>query len=445
MSAAPDARDPIATLPLPAPWPDGPLVLALSGGLDSLALLHRLAGEPAVRVRGLRALHVNHGLHPDAARWAAQVQAQAAALQVAVDILPVQVRDAGTGLEAAARAARYAAFAGALRPGETLVLAHHQDDQAETVLQRLLRASGAGLAAMAPLRTHAGHALWRPWLDLPRARIHAAAQAASLQWIDDPANADPRHDRSLLRHAVLPLLRQRWPQAGAALARSAQLLAAQSGLLERMVRQAWAACRSADPHVLRVDALRLQPEPLRAELLRHWIGALGLPPLPASGVAQIEAQLLHARADAEARFAWRDAQVLRWRDLLHADTTHAALAPDWSLPWPADDATPRPLPGGARLGLQQPDGRPCAPPVPLRLRTRQGGERIRLPGRAHQHALRDVFQSLGIPPWERQRLPLLLTPDGAVWAVGDLIASADADDWMARHGVRLVRTSNRAD
>ncbi|HEY4528819.1 MAG TPA: tRNA lysidine(34) synthetase TilS, partial [Luteimonas sp.] len=203
------------------------IVVALSGGLDSTVLLHRLAARPELRRRGLRAIHVHHGLHADADAWAGHCGQACAALGVPLRVLRVAVpRDSGFGPEGAARSARQAAFADALDADEVLALAHHLDDQAETFLLRALRASGPdGLAAMRPWRRFGPGWMWRPLLQQPRARIEAWARAHGLAWIEDPANADPAHARSLLRHRVMPLLRSHWPGADAAFARSAAFCA----------------------------------------------------------------------------------------------------------------------------------------------------------------------------------------------------------------------------
>src|SRR3546814_9068898 len=133
-------------------------------------------------------------------------------------------RDSGVGLEAAARAARRRAFAAALRDDEVLALAHHRDDQAETFLLRALRASGPdGLAAMLPWQRFANGWLWRPLPDVPRASLMSPARAHRLRWIDEPSNGDTAHERNLLCHPVLQLLRESWPAANAAAARSAGL------------------------------------------------------------------------------------------------------------------------------------------------------------------------------------------------------------------------------
>lgn len=191
-----------------SPIATAPVCVALSGGMDSMALLHALAAEDTVRARGLRALHVHHGLHAAADDWAAHCLHACDALGVDCRVERVQVDGDGLGREGAARAARHAAFARHLREGEYLALAHHRDDQAETFLLRALRASGVdGLGAMSPLRPFAAGWLWRPWLDVPRSRIERYARACELHWIEDPSNEDASLDRNFLRHHVFPLLR----------------------------------------------------------------------------------------------------------------------------------------------------------------------------------------------------------------------------------------------
>lgn len=413
---------------------DRPLLLGLSGGLDSIVLLHAFAMSDAARHRGLRAIHVHHGLHRDADAWTAHCERACAACAVPLTIVRVDVeRASGDGLEAAARTARHAAFDTALRDDEVLALAHHRDDQAETFLLRALRASGPdGLGAMRPWRRFGRGWLWRPLLDMPRSGLRAYAQQHGLQWIEDPGNADTDHDRNFLRHRVLPLLRERWPHVDAAFARSAVLSAEAAGLMDAEDAAALATARCADPRSLDTDALLALPMARRARVLRRWIGELALPPLPAEGVARIETDLLRAAADAEARFAWSNAVILRWRGLLHAGLRRMPLPQDWQTTW--DGREPLPLPTGGTLALQ---GAPSFD-TPLRVHARRGGERITLPGREHSHALKHVLQDLGVPPWVRERLPLLSDADGAVLAAGDLAYSAGFEAWLRECGARLI-------
>lgn len=422
--------------------PDGDagtgLVVALSGGLDSSVLLHRLAAQPAIRARGLRALHVHHGLHADADAWADHCGAVCAALGVSLDVRRVEVaRDSGLGLEAAARAARREAFTESLAAGEVLVLAHHQDDQAETFLLRALRASGPeGLAAMRPWRRFAGGWMWRPLLDQPRAVLEAWAREHDLAWIEDPSNLDPVHDRGFLRRELMPLLRQRWPGADAAFGRSAALCAGAAEFLAEGDAGGLDALLVADGAGtgLPIHALRALPRARLARLLRAWTAREGLAPLPGSGIDAI-AGLLDAREDGDATYRWADACVRAWGGRLHA-LPLAALEPlpaGWQRDWDGSVPLPLPLPGGGSLALEG----ATAFTAPLRVHARQGGERLRLPGRAHHHALKQLLQEAGVPPWQRARMPLLSSTDGELLAAGDRLLSATLHDWLQARGARL--------
>lgn len=428
------AADPTATLhnALRRTQP-APLLVGLSGGLDSTVLLHALSQDPLVRMHGLRAVHVHHGLQSVADEWATRCAAFCDSLGVALTIVDVEVdRDSGEGLEAAARKARYAAFESVLGEGETLVTAHHRDDQAETFLLRALRGSGPdGLAAMRPWRKFAAGKHLRPLLDTPRSELLAYAGQHGLAWLEDPSNQDLRHDRNFLRQRVLPLLRERWPQADAAFTRSAVLSADAVELLQREDALALAMARTADPRALSVPALLELPAMRRARALRRWIEELGLPPLPGEGVAQIETDLLPARVDARARFEWRDGVIERWRDLLHAQWRREPLPTEWNTEW--NGREPLPLPGGDLLRLEGAESFPSS----LRVFARQGGERIALPGRAHSHTLKNLLQELGVPPWEREALPLLSNGAGELVAIADLAYSAGFDAWLRTAGARL--------
>ncbi|MGN6512292.1 MAG: tRNA lysidine(34) synthetase TilS [Lysobacteraceae bacterium] len=418
---------------------DQPLLVGYSGGLDSTVLLHALAATPAVRVRGLRALHVHHGLHPDADAWAAHCERACAALGVPLAVARVHVGGRGEG---PARDARHAAFAAHLRAGEVLALAHHRDDQAETFLLRALRCSGVdGLGAMRRWRPFAHAALWRPLLDVPRAALRDYATLHRLRWIEDPSNADTTPDRNFLRHAVLPLLRQRWPHTEAALARSAALQAEAAALLDAEDAALLAVADAGGGHTLDLRVLRAWPAARRARVLRRWLARLGLPPLPAHGLAAVERELLPARADADARFAWAGAELRKWRACLHADWRRPPLPAGWEAEW--DGRAPLALPTGDRLALlpgpSRDDGSiACGFDPPLRAGARRGGERIRLPGRTHSHALKHVLQEQGVPPWTRERLPLLRDTAGRLLAAGDVACDAEFAGWLQVRGLRLA-------
>jgi len=415
--------------PIAAP---APVLVGFSGGLDSMVLLHLLAQDPAQRAHGLRAIHVHHGLQAAAADWATHCQRQCEAWQVPLHVAHVRVdSNAGNGPEAAARAARHAAFAEHLQPGEWLALAHHQDDQAETFLLRALRGSGIdGLAAMHERRAFAAGQLWRPLLHVPRTMLQAHARLHRLHWIEDPSNTDDAFDRNYLRNTVMPLLARRWPEAASMLARSAALASEASNLLHAQDQQALLACIDDDGSVS-VTALQALPPPACARVLRLWVQQRGLPPLPGNGVARIGHDLLGAAHDQQAAFRWQQARIVRWRDRLHAI---GDALPHWPAGWQAqwDGHAPLSLPDGGSLELH---GAPAFD-TPVQVRQRSGGERIHLPGRSHTHLLKHCLQEAALPPWLRPHLPLLC--DGEqVLAAGDRIVSATLHRWLQERGAHL--------
>lgn len=423
----------MSSAPVLSPRVNAPVCVALSGGMDSMALLHALAEDADVRANGLRALHVHHGMQRDADDWAAHCLRACEALGVDITVEQVDVRgDSGLGREGAAREARQAAFARQLLDGEHLALAHHQDDQAETFLLRALRASGVdGLGAMAPLRPLAHGWLWRPWLDVPRAAIATFARSRGLGWIEDPTNVDTSLDRVFLRRDVLPLLRARWPHADDALATSARHARAAAMLLVDDDRRLLSTCAVERADTLSIAALKALSPMRRARVLRAWVDTLGFPSIPAATAARVDTELLDARPDSDARVEWRDASIRSWGGVLRASRDASAIAADVDIGW--DGTSPVGIPGGGQIALDPPH---VLPPG-VRIRAREGGERIRLPGRAHHHALKHVLQELRVPPWTRERLPLLVRDD-EVLAAGDLALSGDLVDLLARYGARLV-------
>ena len=407
---------------------DRHFLVGFSGGLDSTVLLHAMARAHPGRVR---AIHVHHGLHPDANAWARHCEAVCAAQGVPLQLAHVDVVDVDAGPEAAARAARHAAFSKALGADEALLLAHHRDDQAETFLLRALRGSGPdGLAAMRPLRRFDTGWLWRPLLALPRVALHAYAGACELDWIEDSSNADASLDRNYLRNRVMPLLRERWPAADAAFGKAAEL--------QRQAVQLLAthdAGHGFDPRAypLRLTSLRALPDAARARAFRAWCVAQGLPSPPARAVEWLGIELANAPGDRAAECRWEAVRLLRWRDELHIDDGIAALPADFVVDW--DGQRPLVMPNGLRWTMESASGFF----EPLQVRARRGGERIRLPGRTHRHDLKRALQAADVPPWQRDAWPLLVDADGSVLAAGDL-HSGPLDAWLKQHDARLVLT-----
>ena len=299
--------------------PQGPLAVAFSGGMDSSVLLHALARSPVARARGLRAIHVDHGLHADSENWATHCREIVTRLDMPLQVISVRVdRAAGTGLEDAARRARHAAFAGELRPGEILALAQHRGDQAETVLLKLLRGAGPeGLGAMRSLRECGKGYLWRPLLDLPRAALHEYAQVHGLRWIEDPSNAQTHLSRNFLRHEILPRLATQWPQAEAALAHSARWLRAAADYIDTQSAAALVGLRGNEPATLDWRGWLALPDALRDPVLRRWLREAGLDEPAHFHVAELERQL-RAANDRKPCVAFDNTELRRHRNWLHA-------------------------------------------------------------------------------------------------------------------------------
>jgi tRNA(Ile)-lysidine synthase len=410
--------------------PDAPLCVAFSGGPDSTALLHALAQLPAARARGLRALHVDHRLQAQSTAWAEHCRAFCTTLDVSLTVLVVQVqRGRGDGLEAAAREARYAALAAELRAGECLVLAQHRDDQAETVLLKLLRGAGPeGLGGMRPLRMFGAGWLWRPLLSCSRQILLGYVDAAQLPVIEDPSNDDIRLARNFLRHRIMPQLLQQWPHAVSAIVHSAKLNRAAADALQ--ARWLPELERLRDPANGSLDAagwLALEPA-LRHPLLDHWLHTAGLHAPTTAQRQQIERQC-QAQAGRVPHIRWRQTELRIWKGRLWAMPSQDTPPADWAVAWQGQEVT---LPGGGSFSLQPPGARL---PAPVTLRLRQGGERLKPMGAPYTRDVRDLFQQGAVPPWQRHTCPLIYE-HGELLAVADRWASARGEALFAAAGAR---------
>jgi tRNA(Ile)-lysidine synthase len=402
---------------------DTPLKVAFSGGLDSHVLLHALVRLRRERSGRLSAIHVHHGLHPEAEEWARHCARICADLEVECRVERVHVADIREhGLEAAARRARYACLAGQVGPDEVLLTAHQRDDQAETVLLQLLRGAGVhGLAAMPEIAGFSHGRLARPLLGFGRAQLLAYAQEHNLRWIEDPSNRDENLARNFLRQRVFPLLQSRWPGASEQIARSAGFAAEAAAQLDLLAESDWNACRVPDTSALSVTALRRLPPPRARNLLRYWLRRLGFQAPSALHLEQILAQVAQEPRSRQALIRWPQAEVRRYRDVLVALKPGHDARPAAGLPW--NPAEPLELPDvGLRLRALATRGEGLSQErigaMPLTVRWRRGGEICRLPGRAHHHKLKKLLQEAHVPPWERRRLPLVYV-DGALAAIGD--------------------------
>jgi len=431
-------------------WPDGlrerlraddppTLCVAFSGGPDSTALLHALAQLPEARERGLRALHVDHGLHADSADWARRCADFCESLGVPLITIRVQVDDArGEGIEAAARRARHAAFAENLDEGEWLALAHHRDDQIETILLKLLRGAGPeGLGGMRVRRSFARGFLWHPLLETPRETLHKYLITNELSYINDPANADLRFARNTLRSEIIPRIARHWPHAQASILHSAQLCRAAADYIEGDVRIALTSLRQKNDTLDAAGWLRL-PDALRAPVLDAWLHARKLPAPPDSARVELERQAADAAEDRAPMVAWADVEVRVWDGRLHATRPLRLPTSNWQSTWSGE---PLALPEGCGTLTLKPTSRNATTRdserfnPPLIVQFRHGGERIKPADDMYTRELRDLFQQARIPPWWRARCPLIYQ-EGELIAVAGLWVSARGKALFDAHGAQ---------
>lgn len=407
---AEDLERELRHLPCSGRW-----LVGFSGGADSHALLHALASLDGVG-HDVLALHVHHALQPQAGEWAKRCAGMAQAAGVRYEVLNVDVRRiSGLGLEAAARSARYAALARSMQPGDVLLTAHHRDDQAETLLLQLLRGAGpAGLAGMPRLAPFGPGWHARPLLGQTREALRTYLRRQQLEWIEDPSNRSLDAARNYLRHKVVPVLDARWPAAGRTLARAAQHQAETLELTTALGRADIEAAAASQPGVLSVSALRILSRARLHNALRVWLADKNLPVPNAARLAQVRARVLEAAADAQPHLHWPGGELRRYRDGLYAMAPLPAHDSTQVFTWDTE-AGPLVIPTLGR-SLSVAELRTDADALKrsakaVSVRFRRGGERCRLRGRAHSRALKTLLQEAGVPPWERDRIPLLYVGD----------------------------------
>lgn len=351
------------------------VLVALSGGVDSVVLLHLLRAHP-----GITALHVHHGLSPNADAWAKFCARLCADWNVPLTVRKVKVSKSGKGLEAAARESRYREFSKV--KADVVALAHHLDDQAETVLMNLLRGAGVrGARGMQPKSRFEGKVLARPLLEVARKTIEEYARRHELRWIEDESNADEALTRNFVRRRLAPVIEERFPQWKRSLARAAR-------------------------HFARKDA--------RAEeLLRKFLASRNLRAPSEAKLVEMLKQLTSEGARTRLEHDGKTLRVYRGKLMLTAGGAQHRFD---AVPWKGERRLKIPALGGElrfRPG-QGIDSRFKS----LEVRLRSGGERLQLHARRPRRTLKNLFQEAGVPSWARERMPLLYYGQDLVWAPG---------------------------
>lgn len=401
----------IASLtPSPRRW-----VIAHSGGLDSQVLLHLVARH--LPASSLQVLHINHQLQSEANEWARFSAAQASALGITHQIAELSLDSAS---ENSARQGRYQVFENFLQADDCLLMGQHADDQAETLLFRLLRGTGLrGLAGIPAQRKLGQGRLFRPLLGASREKLEHWAGQAGLSWVDDPSNAKDGYDRNFLRNQVMPLLTQRWPgfvdrwgQTAALMGESEQLLCE---YLDEELQGLQGAQRQLYCGHLPDAAAR------RQALLRRWLQQQGIE-TDLRQLIRVEQEVIGARVDAQPQMQLGRSLIRRYQQQLFC------LQADRPLPVSLEQGL---APGLFRLG----DGELTIMAGPglrtlqgIRVTRRQGGEYLRPAGRGGRCALKKLLQEAGIPPWQRENWPLLVSGEEIVAVPGVCVC----ENWQTK-------------
>jgi len=412
------------------------LAVALSGGVDSVVLLHLLVPLASQMQLPLSAVHVNHGISPNADKWSKFCRNLCQSRNIPLEIARVKVtRKPGISLEAAAREERYRIFRNL--QADYVVLAQHLDDQAETLLLQLLRGAGVkGLSAMPVVRTvqkemdekvskdfipglERRPKLLRPLLDVSRREIEDYAREHALQWITDESNDEVSFDRNFLRHELFPLLEKRFPAYRTTFLRASRHMAEAASLLDELAAVDSAQC--AVPGKLYVEDLRKLSFPRARNLLRYTLAQHGVILPSTVKLEEILRQLLSPRPDTKLHVVFGNTEIRCFRGRVHIRKVEAVPEARCHLVWQGEECLPIPELGGtlrfacckgAGISLQKIDEQPVT------IRLRLGGERLRPDCNRPRRSLKNLLREASLPPWQRQRLPLIFSGEQLVCVPG---------------------------
>ena len=391
--------------------PNQPVLLALSGGLDSSVLLHLLAAAKQTTPFELHAMHVHHGLSPNADAWADFCTQQCQLLNVPLEVVHVQLDlNSKQGIEATARQLRYEALFDFKLNGiapDFIITAHHQDDQAETLLLQLFRGAGVkGLASMGCVDE--SRRLMRPLLDVSRQTLQEYAEQNNIRWCDDESNDNTQYERNFVRHDVMPVLATRYPSVKSVLARTASHLAEANDLLDTLAKID--ADKLLQNNSLSLQGLTALDLPRAKNLMRWWFSQNQLAMPTSEHLNEIIQQLFNAKADANINIQLQHLSLKRYQQ--RAYLCAERLAEPFDMTWNGEPYLN--LPNGGQLHFKQVVGSGLALKhgmTKLRITNRDGGERFKPDALRPTRTLKHLLQEANIPPWQREHLPLIYWHD----------------------------------
>ncbi len=409
-------------------------LLALSGGLDSCVLLHLLNHfkDSQHTNNKIRVIHIHHGLSPNADAWdkfCAQL-CKAYSLPFIMKKVSLDLH-AKHGLEAEARKKRYQVFAKNLEENEVLLTAHTQSDQAETVLLQLFRGAGKkGLSAM-PVKKILGHSEHiRPLLNFSRENLHEYALQHNLLWIEDESNRDERFDRNFLRQAIFPRLKIRWPAVNTHLMQAAHSFSEDAELFENLADLDLVPALTAYPNQLKIDPL-LSLSTLRQKNALRRFFQLNKALMPdRKRLQQIIDTIFLSKSDKNPCIRWKAIELHRFQGRIYLIQRLPDFDSSLILHWNFEQALKLPNDLGI-LAAEKKMGKGIHSNLDFKkisVRFRQGGETIKWHGQTQ--ALKKLFHFWKIPPWERERIPLIFYGEDLISVVGFAIA----DNYQACEG-----------
>ena len=410
------------------------LYVGYSGGLDSHVLLHviiKLIGK-----KRITAVHVNHQLSSNSDIW--QKHCEDRCLEIGVDIIckTVSIKNRGTGIEDAARNARYSVFEKLLKKNDLLILAHHADDQIETMLFRLFRGSGIkGMSGMPISRLLGNGELFRPLLPFFRRDLESYASANQINWIEDDSNLDIAFDRNFIRHKLIPTINERWPNSSFKLNRSANIFAESDFLINILAQKDFKIVKEVSERVgwsISIDKLNGFEIIRQKNILRYWFNLHNLT-LPSHAVLDNALnQMIGSKIDAEPIVSWGDLQLRRFNKKLYLlplnfeDPNYSVkkkkgreLLEKNSIKWDGSSHLILPDSSSLCVKLKMKGGLRIDVKKNLEIRFRSGGERCKPQGRSGSNTLKKLFQEYSLEPWLRNNIPLIYI-DNRLAAVGDL-------------------------
>jgi tRNA(Ile)-lysidine synthase len=399
--------------------------LAFSGGLDSavlLSVLHMWRSQGWIA--HCRAIHVNHGLSPNAKTWEEFCQGVCVDHAIPLKIARIKsIPAVGESVEAWARAQRLTIFSQHMQSNTVLLTAHQQTDQAETVLLNLFRGSGiAGLSAMPIWQSFGAGFHWRPLLNVQRPVLAEYAKIQQIKFVEDESNASPRFERNYLRHHLMPHVHQRWPSATRLLSRAAKHCAESLELMHDLAQQDLALCLPHENH-FSIHPWKTLSSARRRNVILYFLKTLGLLTPDEKKLYELERQLLTAKPPLKLAIRWKNNWARAYRERIYFMVQTFEIEQDYEQVW--DGVSTLQLPGG--LGYLQAI-LSSAIPNEFVVRFRRPGDFMYIPGRG-THTLKNIFQEAGIPPWQRSRIPLVLWHETIIQIPGvielpDLVASA---------------------